>query len=120
MVVNAFNYLALLESPQIVRRLAPDMSAIARLDRSGLIVTMRGDGDYDFVSRYFAPAKGFPIRLPCRSTMLAPFWAGRLGKTSFARIRRPPRRRDNLSAGWRPRGTRGQLHLLPRGPGGNF
>ena len=84
-VVNAFNYLALLESPQVVRRLAPDMSAIARLDRSGLIVTARGDGDYDFVSRYFAPVKGIPEDpvTGAAHCMLAPFWAGRLGKTKF-------------------------------------
>jgi PhzF family phenazine biosynthesis protein len=84
-VVNAFNYLALLESPQVVRRLAPDMTAIARLDRSGLIVTARGDGDYDFTSRYFAPAKGIPEDpvTGAAHCMLAPFWAGRLGKTTF-------------------------------------
>jgi PhzF family phenazine biosynthesis protein len=85
LVVNAFNYLALLESPQVVRRLSPDMSAIARLDRSGLIVTACGDGEYDFVSRYFAPAKGIPEDpvTGAAHCMLAPFWAGRLGKTEF-------------------------------------
>jgi PhzF family phenazine biosynthesis protein len=84
-VVNEFNYLALLESPQVVRRLAPDMSAIARLDRSGLIVTALGDGDYDFVSRYFAPAKGIPEDpvTGAAHCMLAPYWAGRLGKNTF-------------------------------------
>ena len=43
-----------------VRRLAPDLAAIARLDRDGVIVTAPGDDGYDFVSRYFAPAKGIP------------------------------------------------------------
>ena len=33
-----------------------------RLDRDGLIVTAPGDGGYDFVSRYFAPAQGYPGR----------------------------------------------------------
>ncbi len=65
--------------------LTPDMPAIAQLDRSGLIVTARGDGDYDFVSRYFAPAKGIPEDpvTGAAHCMLAPFWAGRLGKTTF-------------------------------------
>src|SRR6202034_2869851 len=58
--VNAFNYLAVLESAQVVRRLAPDMEALARLNRSGVIATAPGDEGYDFVSRYFAPAKGIP------------------------------------------------------------
>lgn len=52
--------MALLESEEIVRELVPDMAAIARIDRPGVIVTARGDGAYDFVSRYFAPAKGIP------------------------------------------------------------
>src|SRR5262249_27338853 len=56
--VNGFNYLARLESVASVRALAPDMATIARLDRSGVIVTAEGDGNYDFTSRYFAPAKG--------------------------------------------------------------
>jgi PhzF family phenazine biosynthesis protein len=55
---NVFNYMALLESAQIVRALAPDIAALARLDRTGIIVTAPSDGAYDFVSRYFAPAKG--------------------------------------------------------------
>jgi PhzF family phenazine biosynthesis protein len=82
---NAFNYLALLESEQILRGLAPDMAAIARMDRSGVIVTARGGGSYDFISRYFAPAKGIPEDpvTGAAHTMLAPYWACRLGKTEF-------------------------------------
>jgi hypothetical protein len=55
---NAFNYMVLLESAPVVRALSPDLAVIARLDRSGVIVTAPGDAKYDFVSRYFAPAKG--------------------------------------------------------------
>jgi PhzF family phenazine biosynthesis protein len=82
---NEFNYLALLDSPDDVRALAPDHRAIARLDRPGLIVTARGEGDYDFTSRYFAPAKGVdedPVTGGAHC-MLAPFWAPRLGKSEF-------------------------------------
>ncbi len=83
--VNAFNYMVLLESPQVLRDLEPDMTALARIDRSGVIVTALGDGVYDFISRYFAPAKGIPEDPVTGGahTMLAPYWAKRLGKTTF-------------------------------------
>jgi PhzF family phenazine biosynthesis protein len=84
-LVDAFNYLAVLESAQVVRELAPDIAAIARLDRSGLIVTAPGDEGYDFVSRYFAPAKGIPEDPVTGGAhcALVPYWAQRLGKTEF-------------------------------------
>ena len=69
----------------MVRELALDVSAIARLDRGGVIVTASGDGPYDFVSRYFAPAKGIaedPVTGGAHCA-LAPYWAERLGKMSF-------------------------------------
>jgi predicted PhzF superfamily epimerase YddE/YHI9 len=53
-------YMVLIESAKVLRELVPDMVAVARLDRPGMIVTAPGDGVYDFVSRYFAPAKGIP------------------------------------------------------------
>lgn len=83
--VNAFNYLALLESEQVLRALAPDMAALARLDRSGVIVTAGGDGTYDFVSRCFAAAKGIPEDpvTGAAHCMLTPYWSRRLGKTEF-------------------------------------
>ncbi len=88
--VNEFNYMAIVESEEIVRGLSPDFVAIAKLDRPGLIVTARGEnaggaGGYDFVSRYFAPAKGIPEDPVTGSAhcMLAPYWAAVLGKTRF-------------------------------------
>jgi PhzF family phenazine biosynthesis protein len=82
---NEFNYLALLESEVILRALSPDMFALARLDRPGVIVTTPGNETYDFVSRYFAPAKGIPEDpvTGAAHCMLAPFWANRLGKPNF-------------------------------------
>lgn len=84
-VADRFNYLVLLESAAVVRSLAPDIAAIARLDRSGVIVTAPGDQGYDFVSRYFAPAKGIPEDPVTGGAhcALAAYWGGRLGKTSF-------------------------------------
>lgn len=84
-VADAFNYLVRLDSADRVRRLAPVSTAIAALDRSGVIVTAAGDGDHDFTSRYFAPAKGIaedPVTGGAHCA-LAPYWAERLGKTSF-------------------------------------
>ena len=83
--INPFNYLAVVESAAALRALAPDMSAVARLDRAGVIVTAPGEAGYDFVSRYFAPAKGIPEDPVTGSAhcTLAPYWAGRLGKTEF-------------------------------------
>lgn len=82
---NTFNYLVLLESAPVLRALNPDMAALARMDRSGVIVTAPGDGTYDFVSRYFAPAKGIPEDpvTGAAHCMLAPYWASQLGKTEF-------------------------------------
>jgi PhzF family phenazine biosynthesis protein len=83
--VNAFNYMVVVEDARTLRGLEPDMAAIARLDRSGVIVTSPGEGAYDFVSRYFAPAKGIPEDPVTGSAhcMLAPYWSRRLGKTQL-------------------------------------
>lgn len=84
-VADRFNYLALLETADQVRRLAPDQAAVARLDRDGVIVTAPGDDGYDFVSRYFAPAKGIPEDPVTGGAhcALAPYWATRLNKLAF-------------------------------------
>jgi PhzF family phenazine biosynthesis protein len=91
--VNDFNYLAVLASAGAVRSLAPDLAWIARLDRSGLIVTAAGDGGYDFVSRYFAPAKGIPEDpvTGAAHCMLVPYWANRTGKLDFRAYQASPR-----------------------------
>ena len=82
---DTFNYIVLLENAQLVRDLAPDIAAIARMDRSGLVVTAPGDETYDFVSRYFAPAKGIPEDPVTGGAhcALTPFWASRLGRSEF-------------------------------------
>jgi PhzF family phenazine biosynthesis protein len=82
---DPLNYLAVLESAQRVRELAPDIAAIAGLDRGCVIVTAPGDQQYDFVSRYFAPAKGIaedPVTGAAHCA-LAPYWARRLGNSAF-------------------------------------
>lgn len=84
-VANEYNYLALLDGPEVVRALAPDFAAISRLDRAGVIVTARDGSRHDIVSRYFAPAKGIsedPVTGGAHC-MLVPYWAAKSGRTEF-------------------------------------
>jgi PhzF family phenazine biosynthesis protein len=84
-LTNSRDYLALMESAAVLRTLAPDMAAIARIERSGVIVTAQGDEGFDFISRYFAPAIGVPEDpvTGAAHCMLTPYWAKRLNKTEF-------------------------------------
>jgi PhzF family phenazine biosynthesis protein len=83
-----------------VRRLAPDLALVAGLDAFAVCVTAGGDGedaDVDFVSRFFAPAKGVPEDPVTGSAhcQLVPYWARRLGKTRL-RARQVSRRGGEL------------------------
>lgn len=70
-----------------VRAAAPDLAAVAQLterdDFRGLLITAQAadpDSEYDFVSRFFAPAHGIgedPVTGSAH-TGLAPYWAARL------------------------------------------
>jgi PhzF family phenazine biosynthesis protein len=92
-LANEFNYMAVLADAGTVRALAPDLAAIARLDRSGVIVTAAGDEGYDFVSRYFAPRKGIPEDpvTGAAHCMLAPYWAKRTGRPHLRAWQASPR-----------------------------
>ena len=68
------------------RRVPPLTSAATPVAScSGVIVTAPGDGVFDFVSRYFAPAKGVPEDPVTGGAhcALAPYWARRLNKSVF-------------------------------------
>ena len=81
---SKFDYLVEIESESLVRRLDPDMTAIARVQARGVIVTSRADAKskYDFVSRFFAPQSGVPEDPVTGSAhcALAPYWSAKLGK----------------------------------------
>ena len=85
--------LALLHDERSVRELSPDPEAISRLAASAVIVTAAADADkpYDFVSRLFAPKMGIPEDPVTGSshTVLGPFWADRIGRTSLLGFRHP-------------------------------
>jgi PhzF family phenazine biosynthesis protein len=80
---SRFDYLVEVGSEAEVRALAPDLSALRRLQVRGVIVTSRADpGEFDFVSRFFAPGAGVdedPVTGSAHCT-LGPYWRGRLGK----------------------------------------
>jgi len=66
--------------------LKPDFERVrslgARERTEGVIVTSKGSGSYDFVSRFFAPCLGInedPVT-GAAHTVLGPFWSKMLGK----------------------------------------
>ncbi|WP_348678065.1 PhzF family phenazine biosynthesis protein [Alcanivorax profundi] len=69
------------DSAACVREYQPDFSAIAALDTFAVMLTAPGE-DCDFVSRFFAPAKGVPEDPVTGSAhcTLVPWWADKLGK----------------------------------------
>ena len=83
---NRFDFLAEMASEAEVRAAQPDLGPLKRLGGRGLIVTSRADdGEYDFVSRFFAPAAGVdedPVTGSAHCC-LAPFWSDRLGKAEM-------------------------------------
>jgi len=78
---SAEDLLVVLDSEKTVREVQPDFLALARIACRGIIITARGER-CDFVSRFFAPRLGIPEDPVTGSShsVLAPYWAGRLGK----------------------------------------
>jgi PhzF family phenazine biosynthesis protein len=83
-VLAARDYMVRYGSEREVRALSPNLEALKNIDRFAVIVTAPGDG-CDFVSRFFAPAKGVPEDPVTGSAhcTLIPYWAGKLGKTEL-------------------------------------
>jgi PhzF family phenazine biosynthesis protein len=83
---NRFDYLVEVDREQIVRNLNPDMTRLKKVDMRGVIVTSRSrSADYDFVSRFFAPAVGVdedPVTGSAHCC-LGPYWGGKLGKKAL-------------------------------------
>ncbi len=83
-VLAARDYLLVYGTEAEVRGLRPSMLGLMEIDRFAVIATGPGDEDgVDFVSRFFAPAKGVPEDPVTGSAhcTLIPYWAERLGKT---------------------------------------
>lgn len=76
--------LVVVEDAEAVRSLNPDFRKLKKISTRGVIVTSRSDiRQYDFISRFFAPAVGIdedPVTGSAHCG-LAPYWAKVLGKT---------------------------------------
>jgi PhzF family phenazine biosynthesis protein len=86
-VMKLRDYLVVVDHAEQVRALSPDIAALAKLDigTAGAVVTAPGEGNVDYVCRFFAPSIGIdedPATGSIHCT-LAPYWAGRLGKQKF-------------------------------------
>jgi PhzF family phenazine biosynthesis protein len=83
---SAFDYFVEVDSEETLRALDPDHSSLRKLPVRGIIVTARPSrGEFDFVSRFFAPGSGVdedPVTGSAH-TALGPYWAEQLGKTEF-------------------------------------
>lgn len=78
------DFVAFFDTEKELRNLNPDMAKLEKVAKHGVIVSAAGE-DCDFVVRAFFPALGIPEDPVTGSayTVLAPFWAERLGKTHF-------------------------------------
>jgi len=83
---NRFDFMVEVENEAAVRAAAPDFGRLREIDVRGVIVTSpAADGDYDFVSRFFAPRAGVdedPVTGSAHCC-LAPYWAAKLGRTEL-------------------------------------
>ena len=82
---SPYDYLLEVASEEEVRAAVPDHARLRTLPVRGVILTSAGSGPYDFISRFFAPGSGVdedPVTGSAHCT-LGPFWAERLGKSSF-------------------------------------
>jgi PhzF family phenazine biosynthesis protein len=79
-------YLVEVESEEQVHALQPDFSGLAKLPVRSVVVTAQSMGtEFDFVSRYFAPAVGInedPVTGSAHC-ILTPYWTERLGKSEM-------------------------------------
>ena len=84
---NQFDYLVEVDSDMTLRAISPDFKQLSTVDCRGIIVTARSDDrQFDFVSRFFAPAAGVdedPVTGSAHCC-LAHFWGRRLGKKTLA------------------------------------
>jgi PhzF family phenazine biosynthesis protein len=81
------DYMVVLESQSAIEGLSPDFKLLAQLQSRGIIATAEGN-NVDFVSRCFFPQSGIDEDAVTGSahTVLAPYWAKRLGKEKLSAI----------------------------------
>ncbi len=81
---DQFDIVAVFDSAEEVAALTPNESQFGALGSRGVIATAAAK-DFDFVSRYFAPAFGIPEDPVTGSAhcLLTPYWSGQLNKTEL-------------------------------------
>ncbi len=80
----ARDYLVALENQRQVEAVRPDINAMLPLGKM-VCITAPGEGEYDFVSRFFCPGEAVaedPVTGSAHS-MLIPYWAEKLNKTEM-------------------------------------
>jgi PhzF family phenazine biosynthesis protein len=80
----ARDYLVVMENRQQVETVRPNINGMLPLGKM-VCITAAGDGEYDFVSRFFCPGEAVaedPVTGSAHS-MLIPYWAERLNKTQM-------------------------------------
>ncbi len=80
---SRFDYIAEVNTEEVVRTLNSDLTILEKLDTRGIIITSASESkEYDFVSRFFAPRAGIPEDPVTGSAhcCLAPYWSSRLNK----------------------------------------
>ena len=91
---NKFDYIIEVASEDEVRRLSPNHATLRQIPVRGVIVTSRAsNGDYDFVSRFFAPGSGIdedPVTGSAHCC-LTPYWSERMKKNEFNAYQASPR-----------------------------
>jgi PhzF family phenazine biosynthesis protein len=91
---SKFDYLVEVDSEQTVRALQPDLALLRKLPVRGVIATARSAApEFDFVSRFFAPAAGIDEDPATGSAhcALGPYWGRQLGKTGLMAYQASPR-----------------------------
>jgi predicted PhzF superfamily epimerase YddE/YHI9 len=92
--ISKFDYLVQLGTAQEVRSADIDFSALAKIETRGVILTAASDvPEYDFISRFFAPAAGInedPVTGSAHC-VLGVFWAGILGRRELRAYQASPR-----------------------------
>jgi PhzF family phenazine biosynthesis protein len=94
-------FMAVWDEPGLIRGMEGPGTIAPVLETLGLwslIVTAPGDGDYDFVSRFFSIGYGIPEDPVTGSAhcALTPYWAARLGKKTMKARQVSPRGGDLL------------------------
>ena len=83
---NGMDYLVEVADEKTLRALQPDFAALARQPVRGVIVTCRSEApQFDFISRFFAPAAGVnedPVTGSAHCA-LGPWWQAKLGRHEF-------------------------------------